>query len=84
MPPCLLLYSVFGCSVVKLVAFHPFSFTLDAFNQCNAISEGLITEELRNFLEINFPNVKRKGRRQSSAFALRRRSLCQRFLRTRE
>ncbi|KAG6497172.1 hypothetical protein ZIOFF_045061 [Zingiber officinale] len=44
--------------VVKLVAFHPFSSALDALNQCNAISEGLMTEELRNFLEINLPKVK--------------------------
>ncbi|XP_074576939.1 nucleolar protein 56-like isoform X2 [Curcuma longa] len=44
--------------VVKLVAFHPFSSALDALNQCNAISEGLMTEELRNFLEITLPKVK--------------------------
>ncbi|XP_038976979.1 nucleolar protein 56-like [Phoenix dactylifera] len=39
--------------VVKLVAFHPFSSALDALNQCSAISEGLMTDALRNFLEIN-------------------------------
>ncbi|XP_038974674.1 nucleolar protein 56-like [Phoenix dactylifera] len=44
--------------VVKLVAFHPFSSALDALNQCNAISEGLMTDELRNFLEINLPKPK--------------------------
>ncbi|CAL9092176.1 unnamed protein product [Musa textilis] len=44
--------------VVKLVAFHPFSSALDALNQCNAASEGLMTEELRNFLEMNLPKVK--------------------------
>ncbi|WOK96031.1 hypothetical protein Cni_G04738 [Canna indica] len=44
--------------VVKLVAFNPFSSALDALNQCNAISEGLMTEELRNFLEMNLPKVK--------------------------
>ncbi|CAL9167283.1 unnamed protein product [Musa hybrid cultivar] len=44
--------------VVKLVAFHPFSSALDALNQCNAVSEGLMTDELRNFLEINLPKVK--------------------------
>ncbi|XP_042462577.1 nucleolar protein 56-like [Zingiber officinale] len=44
--------------VVKLAAFHPFSSALDALNQCNAISEGLMTEELRNFLELNLPKVK--------------------------
>ncbi|XP_010938674.1 nucleolar protein 56 [Elaeis guineensis] len=44
--------------VVKLVAFQPFSSALDALNQCNAISEGLMTDELRNFLEINLPKPK--------------------------
>ncbi|XP_077243672.1 nucleolar protein 56-like [Tasmannia lanceolata] len=44
--------------VVKLAAFHPFSSALDALNQCNAVSEGLLTDELRNFLELNLPKVK--------------------------
>ncbi|THU47432.1 hypothetical protein C4D60_Mb09t15450 [Musa balbisiana] len=44
--------------VVKLVAFLPFSSALDALNQCNAVSEGLMTDELRNFLEMNLPKVK--------------------------
>ncbi|XP_010250780.1 PREDICTED: nucleolar protein 56-like [Nelumbo nucifera] len=44
--------------VVKLVAFHPFESALDALNQCNAISEGLMTDELRNFLELNLPKIK--------------------------
>ncbi|KAG0453417.1 hypothetical protein HPP92_024721 [Vanilla planifolia] len=44
--------------VVKLVAFNPFSSALDALNQCNAISEGIMTDELRNFLELNLPKVK--------------------------
>eukprot|EP00262_Sarcandra_glabra_P020851 TRINITY_DN848_c0_g1_i4.p1 TRINITY_DN848_c0_g1~~TRINITY_DN848_c0_g1_i4.p1 ORF type:complete len:558 (-),score=117.62 TRINITY_DN848_c0_g1_i4:161-1834(-) len=43
---------------VKLAAFHPFSSALDALNQCNAISEGILTDELRNFLELNLPKVK--------------------------
>ncbi|KAG6538632.1 hypothetical protein ZIOFF_003756 [Zingiber officinale] len=48
--------------VIKLTSFHPFSSALDALNQCNAISEGfkhwIMTEELRNFLEMNLPKVK--------------------------
>ncbi|XP_077253917.1 nucleolar protein 56-like [Tasmannia lanceolata] len=44
--------------VVKLAAFQPFSSALDALNQCNAVSEGLLTDELRNFLELNLPKVK--------------------------
>ncbi|KAJ4961642.1 hypothetical protein NE237_021552 [Protea cynaroides] len=44
--------------VVKLVAFHPFDSALDALNQANAVSEGLMTEELRNFLALNLPKIK--------------------------
>jgi nucleolar protein 56 len=43
---------------VRLAAFSPFSSALDALNQQNAISEGIMTEELRNFLEINLPKAK--------------------------
>ncbi|KAL7222035.1 hypothetical protein ACSBR1_023870 [Camellia fascicularis] len=44
--------------VVKLVAFTPFESVLDTLNQCNAISEGHMTDELRNFLELTLPKVK--------------------------
>ncbi|KAI4343633.1 hypothetical protein L6164_010961 [Bauhinia variegata] len=44
--------------VVQLTAFNPFESALDALKQCNAVSEGLLTDELRNFLEINLPKVK--------------------------
>ncbi|KAJ0790196.1 putative Nop domain-containing protein [Helianthus annuus] len=44
--------------VVKLAAFNPFESALDALNQCNAVSEGQMTDELRNFLEISLPKVK--------------------------
>ncbi|KAK4801590.1 hypothetical protein SAY86_022077 [Trapa natans] len=44
--------------VVKLIAFDPFESALDALNQCNSISEGMMTDELRNFLELNLPKVK--------------------------
>ncbi|KAM7253969.1 hypothetical protein ACFE04_027978 [Oxalis oulophora] len=44
--------------VVQLAAFLPFESALDALNQCNSVSEGLMTDELRNFLEINLPKVK--------------------------
>ncbi|KAM0845129.1 hypothetical protein ACQ4PT_056593 [Festuca glaucescens] len=43
---------------VKLAGFSPFSSAIDALNQCNAISEGIMTDELRNFLELNLPKVK--------------------------
>ncbi|KAK4775593.1 hypothetical protein SAY87_023554 [Trapa incisa] len=44
--------------VVKLMAFNPFESALDALNQCNSVSEGIMTDELRNFLELNLPKVK--------------------------
>ncbi|CAN6200152.1 unnamed protein product [Urochloa humidicola] len=43
---------------VKLAGFSPFSSASDALNQCNSISEGIMTDELRNFLELNLPKVK--------------------------
>ncbi|KAG8044499.1 hypothetical protein GUJ93_ZPchr0941g14200 [Zizania palustris] len=43
---------------VKLAAFTPFSSAVDALNQCNAISEGIMTDELRSFLELNLPKPK--------------------------
>ncbi|GAB2269706.1 snoRNP complex protein nop56 [Dionaea muscipula] len=46
--------------VVKLTAFHPFESALDALNQCNAVSEGIMTDELRNVLELNLPKAKVK------------------------
>ncbi|EEF51815.1 nucleolar protein 56 [Ricinus communis] len=44
--------------VVQLTAFLPFESSLDALNQCNSLSEGLMTDELRSFLELNLPKVK--------------------------
>ncbi|MFS7971522.1 putative Nop domain, helix hairpin bin domain superfamily, Nop domain superfamily protein [Helianthus anomalus] len=44
--------------VVKLAAFNPFESALDALNQQNAVSEGQMTDELRNFLELSLPKVK--------------------------
>ncbi|KAL0380214.1 UNVERIFIED_CONTAM: Nucleolar protein 56 [Sesamum angustifolium] len=44
--------------VVKLAAFSPYVSALDALNQCNAVSEGQMTDELRNFLELTLPKVK--------------------------
>ncbi|XP_057970378.1 nucleolar protein 56-like [Malania oleifera] len=44
--------------VVKLAAFQPFESALDALKQCNSVSEGLMTDELRSFLELNLPKVK--------------------------
>ncbi|WOG99414.1 hypothetical protein DCAR_0518762 [Daucus carota subsp. sativus] len=46
--------------VVQLVAFNPFESALDALNQISAVSEGQMTEELQNFLSLNFPSVGKK------------------------
>ncbi|KAJ1693827.1 hypothetical protein LUZ63_010525 [Rhynchospora breviuscula] len=46
------------CQVVKLTAFSPSSSAIDAHNQCIAVSEGIMTDELRTFLELNLPKVK--------------------------
>lgn len=46
--------------VVKLTAFQPYESALDALNQINAVSEGIMTDELRNFLELSFQNSKAK------------------------
>ncbi|KAL5198985.1 hypothetical protein ABZP36_002497 [Zizania latifolia] len=43
---------------VKLAGFSPFSSAVDALNQCNAISEGIMTDGLKSFLELNLPKVK--------------------------
>ncbi|XP_010534767.1 PREDICTED: nucleolar protein 56 [Tarenaya hassleriana] len=55
--------------VVKLTAFHPFESALDALNQINAVSEGLMTDELRSFLELNLPKVK-EGKKSKFSLGL--------------
>ncbi|CAA0816547.1 homolog of nucleolar protein NOP56 [Striga hermonthica] len=52
--------------VVKLAAFSPYESALDALNQCNAVSEGQMTDELKNFLELNLPKVKERKKAQFS------------------
>lgn len=44
--------------VVKLLAFNPFTSAADALEQCNSVTEGIMTSELQNFLELNLPKVK--------------------------
>ncbi|KAK8495510.1 hypothetical protein V6N12_046199 [Hibiscus sabdariffa] len=39
--------------VVRITAFQPFESAIDGLNQCNSVSEGLMTDELRSFLELN-------------------------------
>ncbi|XP_074266584.1 nucleolar protein 56-like [Silene latifolia] len=45
--------------IVKLFAFQPFESTHDALSECNSISEGIMTDNLRNFLDFNFPEKSR-------------------------
>ncbi|KAG2498922.1 hypothetical protein HYH03_003112 [Edaphochlamys debaryana] len=44
--------------IVKLTAFKPFPSAADSLEQINAISEANLTDELKNFLELNLPKVK--------------------------
>ena len=43
--------------IMKLTAFQPFKSAAEALGEINAVSEGLVTEELQNFLETNLPKV---------------------------
>mmetsp|Transcript_4672 Transcript_4672/g.14118 ORF Transcript_4672/g.14118 Transcript_4672/m.14118 type:complete len:496 (-) Transcript_4672:385-1872(-) len=42
----------------KLVAFKPFTSAASALEQINAVSESQLTDDLKNFLELNLPKVK--------------------------
>lgn len=44
--------------IVKLKAFQPFTSAENALENINNISEGLLGEDLKNFLEMNLPKVK--------------------------
>uniref|UniRef100_A0A7E4V7X1 Nucleolar protein 56 n=1 Tax=Panagrellus redivivus TaxID=6233 RepID=A0A7E4V7X1_PANRE len=47
-------------AIVKLHAFEPFKNTEAALDNCNAISESIIHEDLANFLEANLPKKRKK------------------------
>ena len=42
---------------VKLTAFKPFTSAANALEQINAVSESQLTDDLKNFLELNLPKV---------------------------
>ena len=44
--------------IVKFKAFQPFKSAENALENINAISEGVSTEDLINFLEMSLPKVK--------------------------
>ena len=43
--------------IVKLMTFKAFQSAADALEQCNAVAEGSMTEDLRHFLEMTLPKV---------------------------
>ena len=47
-------------SVVNLVAFSPFGSALDALTNINSVSEGLVTNDLKNFVSSNLPKKLKK------------------------
>lgn len=49
-------------SVVSLVGFLPFKTAVTALENMNAISEGLVPEELQHFLDITVPKSKKKNK----------------------
>ena len=44
--------------VVKLISFAPFKNAAHALDEVNAISEAVLTDDLKNFLEVNLPKVR--------------------------
>jgi len=44
--------------LVKLKAFQPFTTAENALENINQVSEGLVSDDLKNFLEMNLPKVK--------------------------
>lgn len=46
-------------SIVKLVSFSPFKTAVTALENINAISEGIMPEDLHNFLDLTVPKSKK-------------------------
>ena len=46
--------------LLTMKAFRPFTSAADALEQCNAVSEGVLTDVLRDFLAANLPAAKKK------------------------
>lgn len=47
-------------AIVKLVGFHPFKTAVAALNNVNAISEGLLPDDLSSFLDTTLPKASKK------------------------
>ncbi|CAI5738717.1 unnamed protein product [Hyaloperonospora brassicae] len=67
--------SSFG-RIVKLKAFQPFTSAENALENINNISEGLLGDDLKNFLEINLPKVK-SGKKGKFALGVQDKGLAQ-------
>ena len=55
--------------VIKLKAFQPFTNTAGALEEINAVSEGLMTDNLKDFLTRNLPKTK-EGKKAKYALGL--------------
>ncbi|CAF0955898.1 unnamed protein product [Adineta steineri] len=49
-------------TVVKLIAFYPFQSGINALDNINAISEGVVHDDLRTFLDTNLPKEKKRAK----------------------
>ncbi|CAH0554395.1 unnamed protein product [Brassicogethes aeneus] len=49
-------------SIVKLVGFSPFKNAITALENINAISEGIVTEVLQNFVDISIPKGSKRDK----------------------
>lgn len=49
-------------SIIKLVGFSPFKSAVTALENINAISEGILPEELQHFLDITIPKGGKKDK----------------------
>ncbi|KUF76720.1 Nucleolar protein 56 [Phytophthora nicotianae] len=67
--------SSFG-RIVKLKAFQPFTSAENALENINNVSEGLLSEDLKNFLEMNLPKVK-SGKKAKFALGVQDKGLAQ-------
>jgi nucleolar protein 56 len=67
--------SKFG-RIVKLKAFQPFISAENALENINNISEGLLGDDLKNFLELNLPKVK-SGKKAKFSLGVQDKNLAQ-------
>lgn len=49
-------------SIVKIVGFSPFKTAIGALENINAISEGIVPEDLQQFLDITLPKGGKKNK----------------------